>query len=123
MDRFRTLLSMFLGLVLLVQGFAVSAAPRTALAAGAAVAVSIMADMPCHGQMATQADEPGKQHPSCCNENCPDMTTCTLGHLAPVATVSLFLPQSARAERGLTTAVTAARVSGSLLRPPIVLHG
>ncbi len=123
MNRNRTLLSMLLGLVLLVQGFAVSAAPRASLSEDAAVTVNVMADMPCHGQMTAQADETGDQHSSCCDENCPDMTTCALGHLASVATVSLAMPQPARAERGFTPVLALSRTSGSLLRPPIALHG
>lgn len=123
MKRFRTLLSVLLGLVLLVQGFAVSAAPRAKLPAETPASASVMADMPCHGQTAMHADDAGKKPPSCCNENCPDMTTCALGHLASVATVSLALPQSALTERRLTPVLAASRTLSSLLRPPIVLHG
>lgn len=123
MKRFRTLLSVLLGLVLLVQGFAVSAAPRAKLPAEAPASASVMADMPCHGQTAMQADDAGKQHPSCCNENCPDMTTCALGHLASVATESVTLPQPARAERIFTPVLAISRTLNPLLRPPIALHG
>ncbi|PXV63711.1 hypothetical protein [Sinimarinibacterium flocculans] len=123
MNRIRTLLSMLLGLVLLAQGIAVSAAPRASLSAAPALSATVMADMPCHGQMASQADEMGEQQPSCCDENCPDMTTCALGHLASVAMVSLALPQPAGVGRGLTPVIAASRTTGSLLRPPIALHG
>lgn len=123
MNRFRTLLSMFLGLVLLVQGFAVSAAPRAKLPAEAPASVSALADMPCHAQKAVKSDDSGKQDPSCCNENCPDMTTCALGYLAFVATMSVVMPQPARAEPSFTPALAVSRTLSSLLRPPIARHG
>jgi hypothetical protein len=123
MKRFRTLLSVLLGLVLLVQGFAVSAAPHAKPSEGAPASASIMADMPCHAQKAMQQDDSGKQDRACCNASCQDMTTCALGHLASVATVSVVLPQAARADRGFTPVLAASRTLSSLLRPPIALHG
>lgn len=121
MNQIRTLLSMFLGLVLLVQGLAVSAAPRVSLAEDAAK-VSAMAELPCHGQMAASLDETGEPQPSCCDENCPDMTTCVLGHLASAAVVSLDLMRPAPAEHGFTPVIAVSRRAASLLRPPIALH-
>ncbi|HBG31982.1 MAG TPA: hypothetical protein DDW98_15390 [Gammaproteobacteria bacterium] len=123
MNRVRTLLSVLLGLVLLVQGFAVSAAPRAKLSEGAPAFVSVVADMPCHAQKAAKTDHAGEQARSCCNASCPDMTTCALGHLASVATISVALPQLTRAENRFTPVLAVSRVPNSLLRPPIALHG
>lgn len=123
MKRFRTLLSVLLGLVLLLQGFAVSAAPRAKLTAEAPASASVMADMPCHAQKAVKSDDSSKQGRACCNVGCPDMTTCALGHLASVATVSVALPLVARAERSFTPVRVATRTLNTLLRPPIALHG
>ena len=123
MNRIRPLLSFFLGFVLLAQGFAVSAAPRTVPTASASASETVMADMPCHGQMAARADEGGAKKLPCCNENCPDMATCALGHLAPVTTVSLTLPPPAPVERAFMLSFAALQSPGSLLRPPIASHG
>lgn len=123
MKRFRTFLSMLLGLVLLVQGFAVSAAPRAKLAEGAPASASVMADMPCHAQKAMKQDDSGKQDRACCNASCPDMTTCALGHLASAAHVSVALPPAAQAESHVAPIHVEARTLNSPLRPPIVLHG
>lgn len=123
MGRFRTLLSAFLGLVLLVQGFAVSAAPGGKLSGEASASASVTTAMPCQVQKSAKTNDSGNQHPSCCNENCPNMTTCTLGHLASVATVSVALPQEAKAERGFSPVRIASRTLNSPLRPPIALHG
>lgn len=114
---------MSLGLVLLVQGFAVSIAPRASLSEDAVATVSTMTGMPCHGQIAAQADETGDQRLSCCDETCPDMTTCALGHLAPIAMAYLALPKLAYAEHGFTPVIAVSHTSGSLLRPPIAFHG
>lgn len=123
MKRYRTLISVLLGVVLLVQGAAVSAAPRAKLSAEVSALASAMADMPCHAQKAMTADDPGKPDHSCCNASCPDMTTCALGHLASVGTVSVALPQDARAELSFTAVRVTSRTASSLLRPPIALHG
>lgn len=123
MKRFRTLLSVLLGLVLLVQGFAVSAAPHAKPSEGAPASASVMADMPCHAQKTMKQDDSGKQDRACCNASCPDMTTCALGHLAAVATVSVGLPQAARAERRFTPVRVATRTLNAPLRPPIAFHG
>lgn len=123
MIRCRAALSVLMGLVLLVQGFAVSAASRTNFSDKAPVSASVVAVPPCHGQMAMQPNDSGEQQPSCCNENCPDMTTCALGHLASAASVSVTLPLPLGAERTFMAVPPASRTHSSLLRPPIALHG
>lgn len=123
MNPFRILLSMFLGLVLLVQGFAVSAAPRAKLSEGTPASASVMVDMPCHAQMAMKQDDSGKQERSCCNASCPDMTTCALGHLAAATLVTVSVPPAAQAESRVTPVRIEARTLNSPLRPPIASHG
>ena len=123
MKRCRTLLSVLLGLVLLAQGFAVSAAPRAKLSESAPASASVVADMPCNGQKALKQDETGKPHRSCCNASCPDMTTCALGHLASATTVSLMVPTAAGAQPSLPPVRAESRALSSLLRPPISFHG
>lgn len=123
MNRFRTLLSLLLGLVLLVQGFAVSAAPRAKLSEGVPASASVMADMPCHGQEAMKQDDSGKQDRACCGASCPDMTTCALGHLASATPVTVALPPAAQAESHVAPFYVEARTLNSPLRPPIALHG
>lgn len=124
MTGVRTWLSVLLGAVLLVQGFAVSAASHAGFADAPAAQALEMVDMPCHGQkrQADKADAADSQERACCNAGCPDMTTCALGHLASVATVSVTLPPPVRPERGVSRKCVALRPFRSLLRPPIVLH-
>lgn len=120
MQRYRTLISILLGLVLLVQGLAVSAAPRAEWSepAPAKMSATSMADMPCHAQKADKADlaQP------CCDASCPDMTTCALGHLACVATESVVFSQMMREALAFTSVRVQARALASPLRPPITLH-
>jgi hypothetical protein len=123
MNRFRTLLSALLGLVLLAQGFAVAAAPRAKLSKGEPASVSVMADMPCHAPKVTEQDGSAKKTPVCCDANCPDMTTCALSHLGFAMVVSVSLPLPSTTQFRFTPALTASPTPGSPLRPPIVLHG
>lgn len=120
MHRYRTLLSVLLGLVLLLQGYAVSAAPRAMLADVAGSETIAMADMPCHGQMTDPADQ---QLPSCCDVECPDMTSCALGHIAAATIPSMTLPQPVREALAFTPGRVASRTLTSPLRPPIAVHG
>jgi hypothetical protein len=119
MNRLRPYVSAFLGLVLLVQGFAVAAAghPAAAADAAAAQAVADAAMMPCHGSAASDR----ATTPNCCDEACPDMTTCALGHLALATSLQVaVVPPSSDFVAGLVPA-PATVTSQSLLRPPIVL--
>ena len=122
MKRYRTLISVLLGLVLLVQGFAVSAAPRASLssAATAHAEMQMKGDAPCPMMM---GEASGKQAPSCCNATCPDMTTCALGHIAAISVFSVALPATAQIHPQFSLVLAVARTSTSLLRPPISLHG
>lgn len=118
MKRYRTLLSVLLGLVLLLQGLAVSAAPYIAAAAPAEAEMAM--DMPCHGQMSEKA---GKQDRSCCSSTCPDMTTCALGHLAAsVSVIFEALSPVTHAEHSFTLIGAVSTSPTTLLRPPISLH-
>jgi hypothetical protein len=98
MRRYRTLLCALLGLVFLLQGMAVSAAP------------TMTADTPC-------------QDYSCCDAACPNMSTCALGHIAAPPVLPLALPAAARTEHAFTPVRVISRTLASLLRPPITFHG
>lgn len=120
MKRYRTGLSVLLGLVLLVQGVAVSAAPYAMLFDPDPVAMAMDDDMPCHGQ----ADDQSVNDPaSCCDADCPDMTSCMLGHLAPGAHFQLTTLHSPDELPGLVPIRIITRSPPALLRPPITLHG
>ena len=121
MRRHRPLISILLGLVLLAQGFAVSAAPRgIPVAKHGGAGMSAMAHMPCHMM---KAERPVKQKPSCCNEVCPDMTTCALGTLATVAPLSVAVQKGSMVVPFLRVISASRQAPTSLLRPPITLHG
>lgn len=117
MKRYRTLLTMLLGLVLLLQGLAVSAAPYAKVPAPAESEMAM--EMPCHGQM---AETSGKQVPSCCSLTCPDMTTCALGHIvAAIDVITVALSPVAHAEHSFTAVHAVSRSLTTPLRPPISL--
>ncbi len=120
MKRYRTLLSVLLGLVLLVQGVAVAAAPYAMLFDADPVVMTMDADMPCHGQAASDSEQSGS---SCCDAVCPDMTSCMLGHLAINASFQLTTVHSPGELPGLIPVRIIAQSPPSLLRPPITLHG
>ena len=121
MRRHRTLVTLLLGLILLVQGYAVAAAPYVGAPAPAQAEMAAMADMPCHAHMAKDA---AKQTPACCDSDCPNMTTCLLGHLAvmPPAPQLQPLPDTSRSSL-LPAPTKQARLSSPVFRPPIRLHG
>lgn len=123
MKRHRTLLSVLLGLVLLVQGYAVSAAPHAKLSDAAGALVTAQVKTPCHAQQADMEDAAGEQQRPCCNVGCPDMTTCALGHIAAAAVMSVALPQAAHAEIAFAPVHAVSRMLSLPLRPPITLHG
>lgn len=118
MNRARPLVHLLLGLLLLVQGYAVAAAPRGIAHPATPSAVHATAVSHCHA-MAHAGD--AKQHPkpACCDDSCPDMTTCALGHLAtaPVSSVVIAAPSSAS---GVSLVPPPAwHAPASPLRPPI----
>lgn len=117
MRRYRTVLSLLLGWVFLIQGLAVSAAPL-ALPEPAALAAS--AEAPCHGDMAA-TDSDSADMP-CCDDSCPDMTHCVLAQPAvlPQAGVAIERPQTSPHAGPLLQASSHPR--SGLLRPPIALH-
>jgi hypothetical protein len=124
MKRYRTGISVLLGLVLLVQGVAVSAAPCTMIhesAADAAV-MTMDADMPCHGQEEEVVAEAANDQ-SCCDIDCPNMGNCMLGHAAINASFLLTSVHSPDAVPSQAPVPVIAQAPVSLLRPPISFHG
>jgi hypothetical protein len=115
MSRYRTLIGLLVGLSLVVQGCALAAAPRGQLAQARQSSAGAIADMPCH-------QHTGTAKLACCDQSCPDMTSCALGHLACVAPLVVSLPRASsdappfHAARALTPA------RASPLRPPITLQ-
>jgi hypothetical protein len=119
MKRHRTVLSVLLGLVLLVQGVAVAAAPYAMFIDSDPAAMTMDADMPCHGQADDQAvNDPA----SCCDADCPDMTSCMLGHLAINTSFQLTTVHSPDTAPHLAPVRVISHSPPTLLRPPITLH-
>lgn len=118
MRRCRPLLSLLLGLLFLVQGLAVAAAPLPTAALDAPAAMQD-AMPPCHADAAAAAS-PSDPAP-CCHADCPDMTHCALSQLltAPEFALALIGPVSAPA--ALPPPQASSHPSGSPLRPPIHL--
>lgn len=119
MTRQRTLISILLGLALLLQGFAVSAAPATPPAQADMAAMEGMAGMPCHeDDMAAQATPA-----SCCDHACPDMAACMLGAaFAATPVMALAFPPFANEIVSLREVRPSAGLPVLRLRPPIDLH-
>ena len=119
MKGYRQLTSVLLGLLLLLQGVVVSSAPRIALAdmqphAGVTIRIAMHCDM-------RMVDASGK--PSCCDAQCPDMTTCLLGAIATDSPVAMVLPRAPRVTTDLVSTHLIQRTLAVPLRPPITLHG
>lgn len=129
--RTRSGLCALLGLILLLQGWALAASPRTSINAAddasvaAALALATIG-CPAHRTAPTAGGLYGhapSSSPSCCDAACPDMLNCALGQLtvaSPVPTGSVQLPQTPRP--ALATAQRRPQAPGRLLRPPIQLH-
>jgi hypothetical protein len=121
MRRIRVGLSVLLGLLLVAQGFAVAAAGHPSVAAEPAQAQVDAADsgaaMPCHGDPAQPADGA-----SCCDGDCPNMTTCALGHLAVTAPMHVDPIPVSREFSSARVVPPVAASPQTLLRPPIALH-
>ncbi len=114
MKRFRPFVSALLGLTLLVQGFAVSAAPVAPASATSALAQMTTQDMPCHGHKAALASHhcPCKGH---CQ--CPDVCAGNLALSQSTLELQDFLLDRFDAVRSLSSAVTTPPALP--LRPPI----
>lgn len=134
MQRLRPLLNTLLGLIFLVQGYAVAAAPgmaapvATSVAASTApVAMADMADMPHCARMASPArqgsDDQAAAASSCCDEGCPNLTSCALGHLAAIASPGIWLPNTVIDAPPFAVPPVQAHRLSALLRPPITFHG
>lgn len=116
MKRSRTGLSLFLGLMLLVQGFAVSAAYPAMPDDPAAVVVEV----DCHGNPVHGSPTVSTRH-DCCDTACPDMSTCLLGHLAGTAVIVLpDLKPAVRVVPDFKSARVTTRALITPLRPPII---
>jgi hypothetical protein len=120
MHRRRPLLSAFLASLLLVQGIAVAWSVGTMPELKAA-SEQAMGDMPCHGA-ATVADAESER-PACCDADCPDMTTCALGHMAVTTSLLVALPAAAESIPASDSRSPIDTSPPTLLRPPIHLHG
>ncbi len=114
MKTLRPYLSAALGLTLLVQGFAVTASVPVAQAEGAPAA----AEMPCHGDGQDQAPDSCP----CCDGDCPNMTSCLLGHLAGVPRADLQFTPAAQSVVVASPRAIRAGFTLSRLRPPIPFH-
>jgi hypothetical protein len=119
MRRIRSVLSVALGLLLVAQGFAVAAAEYRTTAAEPAQAQAVQADaaMPCHG-----GPTPPEDSASCCDSDCPNMTTCVLGHLAVAAPLHVDSTPVSQEFAAGRAAPPMAATPQTLLRPPIALH-
>jgi|TARA_R110000822_G_scaffold126082_11_gene261270 hypothetical protein len=123
MKRARTWLSFLLGLVVLVQGFAVAAAPRFMLGEDSAPQMASIGEMPCHANKATSSRVDDAPAESCCSADCPNMTTCMLGHMASVGLAEFNVPHLSRSELVVPPLLAISRLPNKLLRPPITLRG
>jgi len=113
--RGRTWLSTMLGLLLLLQGYAVAAAPNLAPQA-AATAMTMAADEPCpmHAQ-----DRDSSPQPDCCNTDCPSMATCLLGHFAAMPDLAILIAPAPTVVPAFQATRATSRNPASPLRPPI----
>jgi len=113
--RGRTWLAAMLGLLLLLQGHAVAAAPYLA-ADAAAMAMTMAADAPCpmHAQ-----DRDGSPQPDCCNADCPSMATCLLGHFAAMPELAILIAPAPGVVPVFRATRATTRNPASPLRPPI----
>lgn len=119
MKRFRPVVHAILGLLLLVQGFAVASASSKVAAAGDNA--SAAAAMPCHGEH--HGDQGGgSKHMSCCDADCPDMMSCALGAMAMASAQTFEIVAPQQAMFPALVAAPATLPPPSFLRPPIASH-
>lgn len=117
--RHRPLVNLLLGLVFLVQGYAVAAGPAGAITPPPDSATTAPVP-PCHDMPETLASD---ERTSCCDAGCPHMAACALGH-ASVATLPLLALPEAASLRAPVLALNLPAARRSLpIRPPIPLHG
>jgi len=115
MTRLRPFIHAILGLVLLVQGFAVAAADRRIDLSNPDATVASEQAMPCHDGMSGAA--------GCCEADCPDMASCALSHIATAPAATPLVARPAARPISTPTLMSSAAAPRSLLRPPIALHG
>lgn len=118
MHRNRPFVNLLLGAIIALQGFAVAASPRAA-APAAAPAAEQSSPPPCHGA-AVGSPEQGR---SCCDDSCPVMTACLLGHLGVAPVVAPLLSPPVAPPPQLAVVAAGPPPLRSFLRPPIVLPG
>ena len=108
MSRLRPLVSALAALMLLVQSFAVAAAP-----------VAKQGDaMPCAASMADHQ----KSSPCCDATHCPDMASCMLGSFVSSPFSAPQFHREAQAPVQVAARLAPAATPQRLFRPPIALH-
>lgn len=112
MKKLRPYLTAILGLMLWVQGMAVAAAP-VKVAEDPASAM----EMPCHGK-----DSAGAAACACCDDACPDMASCVIGHFAGTPVTALHFTVIAQAAIPAAGWSLQTSVPPLPLRPPIASH-
>lgn len=118
MMRIRTIIHLLVGLTLLLQGFAVSAASIQPVQAQQSVEMGAMDGMPCHMDESAAPD----LQKSCCDHSCPDMASCSMA-AAFVTPMGMMVMPTATIELVTHSSLPVSdRTAGSLLRPPISLH-
>lgn len=123
--RNRSLLSVVLALVMLIQGAVVAASPWSLPEGHATSPATAEAMPPCH-RPATAPDretDAKSTVPSCCDARCPSMSTCFLACWVVASTPNLSVEAVAGAQPPFVLAVRATLTLPSPLRPPIVSHG
>lgn len=122
MRRYRAILNVFMGLVLMAHGVVASAAaiPKAKPAQPPAAM-----QMNCHHNATQPATVPvSEQQGVCCQGHCLSMATCSLAHVAIASSVT-STPESIATAAAPVHAETLLLVPrpSLLLRPPIALHG
>jgi len=112
MQKLRPFLTALLGLTLWVQGLALAAAPvELPVDPGSSMG------MPCHGDVSADIAAC-----DCCDEGCPDMAGCVIGHFAGAPSSA---PRFVAAPQAVATAAGWQPKTAVLpfpLRPPISSH-
>jgi len=112
--HFRTAFRLLLGLVFLVQGTLVAAAPWKG---GQPTAAAVHMDASDGCMKAHAAAKSG-----CCNPACPDMANCSLSSMAVAPMPGDALTPVAAGPAPAATLSAPVRVATFLFRPPITLN-
>ena len=120
MKSLRPWVNAILGLLMLVQGFAVAAGDQPPHKAQPDSAAAASTQMPCHG--GPDKDAPAPCAKSCCDGGCSGMTSCAFGHLAVATALSIDWSVPAMEQPGSPLLVFVSTETQALLRPPIAIH-